>query len=55
MVKTTTYITDIAYFGAVGTARQQHYGADAPVNATIIAGLARPEWLVEIEGVAWIE
>ena len=56
MVKTTTYITDIAHFTAVSEARQQYYGPDAPVNASIIvSGLARPEWWVEIEGVAWIE
>ena len=56
MVKTTTYITDPAYFAAVSEARQEAYGANAPVNATlIVAGLARPEWLVEIEGTAWIE
>ena len=56
MVKTTTYITDVAHFAAVGRARIEHYGENAPVNATIIvAGLARPEWWVEIEGTAWIE
>ncbi len=55
MVKTTTYITDAAYFPAIGKARQDYYGGNAPVNATLIVGLAKPEWLVEIEGVALIE
>ena len=56
MVKTTTYITDPAHFPAVSEARQEHYGPNSPVNATIIvAGLARPEWWAEIEGTAWIE
>ena len=56
MVKTTTYITDIAHFPAVSKARQEFYGPNAPVNATVIvAGLASPEWWIEIEGVAWIE
>ena len=56
MVKTTTYITDLAHYAAVGKARQEQYGPNAPANATIIvAGLAKPEWLVEIDGVAWIE
>jgi len=55
MVKTTTYITDPEYFPAVGKIRQARYGEDAPVNATlIVAGLAKREWLVEIEGTAWI-
>jgi enamine deaminase RidA (YjgF/YER057c/UK114 family) len=55
MVKTTTYITDAAYFPAIGKARQEYYGENSPVNATLIVGLAKPEWLVEIEGTASIE
>jgi len=56
MVKTTTYITDVAHFPAVGRARIEQYGENAPVNATVIvAALAKPEWWVEIEGTAWIE
>ena len=55
MVKTTTYITAEAYFPAIGSARQEYYGDNAPVNATLIVGLAKPEWLVEIEGTAHIE
>lgn len=56
MVKTTTYITDPNYFASVSKIRSEKYGQNAPVNATlIVAGLAKPEWLVEIEGTAWIE
>ena len=56
MVKTTTYIVDIDHFPAVSKARQEAYGANAPVNATlIISGLAKPGWLIEIEGTALIE
>ena len=56
MVKTTTWITDAAYFSAVGKARQEAYGPNSPVNATlIISALAKPEWWVEIEGIAYIE
>ncbi|MDP7578436.1 MAG: RidA family protein [SAR202 cluster bacterium] len=56
MVKTTTYITDPAHFSAVSKIRQKKYGESAPVNATlIVAGLAKSEWWVEIEGTAWVE
>ena len=56
IVKTTTYITDRAHFSAVSQIRQKRYGANAPANTTVIvAGLARPEWWIEIEGVASIE
>ena len=56
MVKTTTYIIDPDHFAAVSKIRQERYGSDAPVNATlIVAGLAKPEWWVEIEGTAWVE
>ena len=56
MVKTTTYITNPVHITAVSEARQEAYGSDAPVNATVVvAGLVRPEWWVEIEGTAWIE
>ena len=56
MVKTTTYIVDPEHFAPVSKIRQERYGPDAPANATlIVAGLAKPEWLAEIEGTAWIE
>ena len=56
MVQTTTYITDASHFPAVGRARIEQYGQNAPVNATVIvAALAKPGWWVEIEGTAWIE
>ncbi len=56
MVKTITYITDISQYPAVSTAREEAYGDSPPANSTVIvAGLAKPEWLVEIEGIAYIE
>ncbi|MFQ5874034.1 MAG: RidA family protein [Dehalococcoidia bacterium] len=56
MVKTITYITDIAYYPAISKAREEAYGDDPPVNTTVvITELAQPEMLIEIEGIAHIE
>ena len=56
MVKTVTFITDIDQYPAVSKAREEAYGDDPPCNSTVIvAGLAKPEWLIEIEGIAHIE
>lgn len=55
MVKTTTYVTDTNYFAAVSKARQEAYGENSPVNATVvIAALFKPEWSIEIEALAYI-
>lgn len=56
MVKTITYITDLDQYAAVSAAREEAYGDNPPANSTIVvSALARPEWLVEIEGIAYIE
>ena len=56
MVKTITYITDLDQYAAVSTAREEAYGDNPPANSTIVvSALAKPEWLVEIEGIAYIE
>ncbi len=36
MVKTTTYVTNTDCCTAVSKARQEAYGGDAPVNATVV-------------------
>ena len=56
MVKTITYITDLDQYAAVSAAREEAYGDSPPANSTIVvSALAKPEWLVEIEGIAYIE
>ena len=54
VVKTTTYVTDIAHATAVRKVRDEIYAADPPPTSTllVVAGLAHPELLVEIEAVA---
>jgi enamine deaminase RidA (YjgF/YER057c/UK114 family) len=55
LVKTTTFITAPGAFPAVAKVRTELFGDGGPANSTIIvAALARPEWLAEIEGVAFI-
>jgi len=56
LVKTVTYITDLSQYPAVSKAREEAYGDTPPANSTIVvSGLAKPEWLIEIEGIAYIE
>lgn len=54
LVKTTTFITDIARLPALREVRMRHLDhARPPANTLlVISGLARPELLIEIEGVA---
>lgn len=54
LVKVTTFVVDRDLIPAVRAARQKHLpGPDFPASTfVIVAGLARPEFLVEIEAVA---
>lgn len=54
LVSTTTYITDRAYREAASEARKRHLtGPTWPTNTlVIIDGLGRPEYLIEVSGVA---
>jgi enamine deaminase RidA (YjgF/YER057c/UK114 family) len=54
VVKTTTYITNIQYAGAVRKVREELFqGANPPTSTLlVVAGLASPDYLVEIEAIA---
>jgi 2-iminobutanoate/2-iminopropanoate deaminase len=54
LVKTTTFITDIKHLPALREARARHLAKSQPPANTLVAvsSLARPELLIEIEGVA---
>lgn len=54
LIKVTTFVVDRDLIPAVRTARQKHLpGPEFPASTFIVvAGLARPEFLVEIEAVA---
>lgn len=54
LVKVTHYLvraTDLADYNAV---RSRHLGGARPASTLLIVqALARPEWLIEVEAVAW--
>ena len=54
LVKVTTFVVDRDLIPAVRAARQRHLpGPEFPASTfLVVAGLARPEFLVEIEAVA---
>ena len=50
---TTTYITDRKYREGYNRVRQQQYKNNSPTSTlVIITGLANPDYLIEINGVA---
>ena len=53
IVKTTSYIMDRAHVGVLAELRKRHLGDHKASSTTVlVSGLARPEWLVEIDAVA---
>lgn len=53
VVKTTVYLTDRESRAAVGRVRRAHFSGDPPANTlVIVAGLADPRYLVEIDAIA---
>jgi enamine deaminase RidA (YjgF/YER057c/UK114 family) len=53
LVMTTTYITDRKYREGYNRVRQQYYKKNSPTSTlTIISGLAHPDYLIEINGIA---
>ena len=55
MVTMTVFITDPRYGDRLTQLRKEIFGDDFPASALItVAGLARPEMLVEVQGVAVI-
>jgi enamine deaminase RidA (YjgF/YER057c/UK114 family) len=55
LVKITAYLTDPRYREALTSVRSQYLQTDLPASTlVVVAGLANPDWLVEIEGVAYL-
>jgi 2-iminobutanoate/2-iminopropanoate deaminase len=55
MVMTTTYITNRKYREGYNEVRRQQYKKNAPTSTlVIVSGLANPDYLIEIAGVAVI-
>ncbi|MEX2431166.1 MAG: RidA family protein [Dehalococcoidia bacterium] len=55
IIKTTVYVVGSEHLDAVRTAREGRFGASPPTSTlVVVAGLARPEFLIEIEAVAYL-
>jgi enamine deaminase RidA (YjgF/YER057c/UK114 family) len=54
VVKTTTYVTNIQYAAAVRKVREEVFQSSSPPTSTllVVAGLASPDYMVEIEAIA---
>jgi len=53
VVKTTVYLTNLDDRAAVGEVRRAHLASDPPANTLlVVAGLADPRYLVEIDAIA---
>jgi reactive intermediate/imine deaminase len=56
IVKTTTFITDLSFREKINEIRSQYFEKDFPASTLVVVrGLARKEFLVEIEAIACIE
>ncbi len=53
IVKTTVYLTDIKYREGFGRIRSRYFEKDPPTSTLLVVqGLARAEYLIEIEAIA---
>ena len=56
IIKTTTYVLDRDYVAAVREARQEFFPQNPPTSTmVVVSGLANPDFLLEIEGVAHLQ
>ncbi|MBX3194109.1 MAG: RidA family protein [Microbacteriaceae bacterium] len=54
VIKTTVYLTDIGLSEGMNTAYRAAFGDHRPARATVQIGpLSRPEFLLEIDAIAW--
>ena len=52
VAKITCFLTDISYYGAYSKVRAETWPKDPPASSTVVvAGLVRPELLVEVEAI----
>ena len=56
IVKTTTYVTNINYAAAIRKVREERFPTNPPTSALlVVAGLASPDYMMEIEAIAVVE
>ncbi len=55
VVKTTTFLTDVAGYPAFSRVRAETFPSNPPASSTVIvAALVRPEFLVEVDAIVHI-
>src|SRR5262249_37253140 len=53
IVKTTTYVTNINYAAAIRKVREERFPSNPPTSTLlVVAGLASPDYMMEIEAIA---
>jgi enamine deaminase RidA (YjgF/YER057c/UK114 family) len=53
IVKLNTYVTDVRYRADLVPVREEFFGKKGPASTLVqVAGLAHPDWMVEIEAIA---
>lgn len=56
LVKLTVYTTDLRYMALIDEVRRRHFVGALPVSTLLeVRKLSRPEYLVEIDGIAVVE
>jgi enamine deaminase RidA (YjgF/YER057c/UK114 family) len=57
VVKTTTYVTNLQYATAVRKVREELFQSSNPPTSTllVVAGLASPDYMIEIEAIAVVD
>ncbi len=56
VIRLTVYLTDRANFPGSAEVRQAYFSPPYPASTLlIVSGLANPEWLIEIDAVAFVE
>ncbi|MFO1089069.1 MAG: RidA family protein [Hyphomicrobiales bacterium] len=54
VLKCNVYLSDMRYFAAMNKEFKKVFSKDPPARTTVLAVLAEPEMLVEIEAVAYV-
>ncbi len=56
LVRITIYLTDVRYREPFNAVQRTYLTANLPASTLlIVAGLAQPEYLVEVDAIAWLE
>jgi 2-iminobutanoate/2-iminopropanoate deaminase len=56
IVKTTTYVTNLNYAAAIRKVREERFPTNPPTSTLlVVAGLASPDFMMEIEAIAVVE